>query len=95
MFLSKPYRFDDGSSIEVVDRETLRYVESGFETLIWVDAEPGMFKAGRIIMASSIERWTKAPDGAPDKIDAEQRSKIVQKALEYYRHYHAKVRVEE
>ena len=95
MLVATSYRFEDGSSIEVVDRETLRYAEGGFEALIWVDAEPGFFKGGRVIKASSIERWNRTPSGASPEIDAEQRRKIVDKALQYYRHYGAKVRVEE
>lgn len=95
MFGSKSYRFDDGSSIEVIDRETLRYEVNGFATLIWIDAEPGFFKGGRVIKASSIERWTEVAGGRSAEIDAEQRRKIVEKAVQYFRHYRAKVRVEE
>jgi hypothetical protein len=92
---TRSYRFDDGSAIKVIDRETLRYEANGFATLIWIDAESGFFKAGRVIKAASIERWTQVPDGRPAEIDAEQRRKIVEKALEYFRDHHAKVRVEE
>lgn len=89
------YRFDDGSSIKVIDRETLRYEANGFATLIWIDAEPGFFKAGRVIKAASIERWTQVPSGGSAEIDADQRRRIVEKALQYFVHYRAKVRVEE
>jgi hypothetical protein len=95
IFATRSYRFDDGSSIKVIDRETLRYQENGLETLIWIDAEPGFFKGGRVIKASSIERGTRLSDGTSTDIDAEQRREIVEKALQYFRDHDAKVRVEE
>ena len=56
-----PIKFSDGSSIEWVNKETLRYADSSHTALIWVDFEQGFFNNGRIIMASSVKTWESCP----------------------------------
>ena len=57
--------FDDGSSIEWVDKETLKYSEQGFSVLVWVDYYRESFlKFGRVINASSIIKWNVYPESS-------------------------------
>ena len=67
--MSKIKSFDDGSLIEWVDKETLKYSEGEFSVLIWVDFEPGFFSGGRIIKSSSILTWDKKPSERSEMID--------------------------
>ena len=84
-----------GSSLEWVDRETLRYSEDGFTVLVWVDFEPGLLRGGRILKTSSIQEWTTKPEGASGTIDAEQRSRIIGRVQQYYRGNKTKIIVED
>lgn len=84
MKLDKPQVFEDGSSIEWIDRETLRYGEGNFAVLIWVDVEPGLFNTGRIIRKSSLHEWTETPPAATQTIDVVTRSRIVARAEQYF-----------
>lgn len=91
--MAKTYSFDDGSVIEWVDRETLRYSEGNFSSLIWVDFEPGIFNSGRIINSSSIVRWERSPPGSPEDIDMDKRKEILSKIQLYYQSQHKKCRI--
>jgi hypothetical protein len=59
--MSRKKTFDNGSYVEWVDRETLKYTSGDFSVLVWVDFEPGLFSGGRIIKASSIKNWDAKP----------------------------------
>jgi hypothetical protein len=92
--MSKLHAFDDGSSIEWINRETLKYGENGFSVSIWVDFEAGLFKSGRIIRASSLKSWTTWPDGSSETISTEKRNEILAKVRNYYQSRKVKSRVE-
>jgi hypothetical protein len=92
---TKSYAFDDGSSIEWVDRETLEYFEGEYSALVWVDYAPGFFSSGRIIRTSSIQNWKKKPPDAPERIDDESRARIIEKVVQYYRAGRTPVTIEE
>jgi hypothetical protein len=91
MSSNKVHVFEDGSSIEWIDRETLRYRKGDFSVSIWVDFAPGFFVKGRILAQSSITNWATKPDGAPSLIDGEQRNEIIEKIQEYYRAHRVKL----
>ena len=93
--MSKSYLLDDGSVIEWVDKETLRYTESGSSVLIWVDFEDGFFSSGSIIKSSSIVRWDRRPEGCPDAIGMDKRKEILAKVQQYYQSQNRKCRIEE
>lgn len=76
--------FDDGSSIEWVDRETLRYKEGELSALIWVDFEAGLFSEGRIIKCSSINHWEQQEGNSPKPIDDLKKHEIIEKTIMYY-----------
>jgi hypothetical protein len=61
VYMSRKKTFDNGSYVEWVDRETLKYTSGDFSVLVWVDFEPGLFSGGRIIKASSIKNWDAKP----------------------------------
>lgn len=76
--------FDDGSSIEWVDKETLRYREGDLSALIWVDFEAGLFSNGRIIKSSSINHWEQREGNSLKPISSLQKREIVDKLIMYY-----------
>jgi hypothetical protein len=92
--MSKAKTFNDGSSVDWVDKETLRYTKGEFSALIWVDFEPGFFSAGRIIRSFSIAKWEAAPVGSTDEIDTESKEEIINKIKLYYKSINKKCRVE-
>lgn len=87
--------FDDGSSIEWVDKESLRYRKERCSALIWVDFEPGFFRRGRIVKASSLAGWESPTPGCSEPMDARTKQEILRKVLEYYRLQNVSCRVEE
>jgi hypothetical protein len=93
--MSKPTSFPDGSSIEWVDKETLRYRDSAGSALVWVDFETGMFSKGRIIRASSIKLWESPTSTGVNHIDATQKEQIIAKVKSYYASHNVPCRVED
>lgn len=91
--MSKIYSFDDGSSIEWIDKETLRYRQGECFALIWVDFEPGIFNSGRVLKGSSLRNW-EMPEEHSEEIDADNKREIIAKVQEYYRSQNVKCRVE-
>jgi hypothetical protein len=92
--MSKAKLFEDGSSVEWVDKETLKYIRGKFSVLVWVDFEPGFFSTGRIVKSSSIEKWKTSPEGVTDEIDDASRNEIINKIKLYYKSMNTKCRVE-
>ena len=92
--MSKSHLFDDGSTIDWVDKETLRYSENGYSVSIWVDFEEGFFNSGRIIKSSSISRWNSYPEGHSEAIDANKKQEIIMKVQQYYHSKNRKSRVD-
>lgn len=85
--------FKDGSFLEWVDKETLRYVEGGFNVLVWVDYfEEGLFSNGRVIKASSLVKWDSKPQNYSETIDELKKNEIINKIKEYY--LNKKIRIE-
>lgn len=77
--------FDDGSSIEWEDRESLQYREvDGHIALIWVDFEPGFFSRGRVLMIESLDKWHTVPEGRSLDLSNEKREEIIAKVRKYY-----------
>jgi len=95
MFGRKSYQCDHVSTIQWVDRETLKYTHKGYSALIWVDHEPGFFNRGRIIKKSSIMNWNTVPSGALEAIDANSVYQIIECIKQYYKHINKSCRVEE
>ena len=87
--------FPDGSKVEWVDRETLRYSEDPKSVLIWVDFEPGFFSRGRIIKASSIQQWESVDTQEASTITNEKRTDIIEKIKKYYKRFRKPCRVED
>jgi hypothetical protein len=76
--------FDDGGRITWKDKETLRYEESGYVALVWVDYEPGFFRRGRILRQESLERWNVFPKGAEELISSNKKTKIISRVRQYF-----------
>lgn len=87
-------KLDGKSSIEWIDRETLRYYEDGYSVLVWMDYEPGFFNNGRIIRLSSLENWDAVPGKEPLLIDAKEREVIINNIKEYHMSQSIKCRVD-
>lgn len=87
--------FDDGSVVEWVDKETLRYTNGSFSVLVWVDFEPGFFSTGRIIKASSIKKWDTFPNGDIETVNDMQKRDIIERIQKYYESRNRRSRVEE
>ena len=92
--MTNTIKFTDGSSIEWVDKETLRYSDASHSVLVWVDFEPGFFNSGRIIKASSIIRWESYPPNESLEISIDIRERILGKVKEYYERHNVKCRIE-
>lgn len=92
--MSKGKLFDDGSSIEWIDKETLKYTDNGYSVSIWVDYEPGFLNNDRIIKSSSLLHWEVKPDEMPNVIDEKKRIEIIEKIKQYYNAKGIKCRVE-
>ena len=76
--------FEDGSSVEWKNRESLKYIERGYVALVWVDYEPGFFNNGRILKMSSLRRWYEAPPGSSLEISKDKKKEIISKIQDYY-----------
>jgi hypothetical protein len=92
--MSNKIKFEDGSSIEWVDRETLRYADEIHSALIWVDFSPGWFSRGRILKAASITRWESCPADRSKEISGEEKKQIFEKVQEYYKRQMVKCTIE-
>ena len=92
--MSKKLTFPDGSTMEWIDRETLRYVEGNLSVAIWTDFEPGLFSRGRVVRASAIKRWSTPPGTEMSPIDDATRERVIQKIRLYYDHRGRKCRIE-
>lgn len=93
--MSKIKQYSDSSSIEWVDRETLKYSEGSRSVLIWVDFEPGVFSRGRIIKTSSITSWSDKTNDDNESIDDDKKQDILNKVKDYYEEQKIKYRIEE
>ena len=93
--MSNIYLFNDGSSIEWINREGLKYIENGFSVLIWVDFASGFFSKRRIIKLSSIKYWNNKPNGCSDVINKNKKKEIISKAQQYYQSQNRKCYIEE
>lgn len=89
----KPFRFDDGTTIEWVDRETLRFSDGDFSALIWVDFGPGLFSRERVLDVSRLKNWTTTPKGVSTSLTETDRDKILRRVEEYYRAHRTKLSV--
>ena len=93
--MSKKFLLDDGSVLEWINRECLRYTENGFSVLIWVDYEAGFFNSGRILKLSSLAAWNSKPEGSVSTIEAKKKQEIIAKVQQYYQSDNIKCRIEE
>lgn len=75
--------FEDGSSVEWKDRETLEYRYGERYVLVWVDYEPGIFSRGRVIKRESLERWSYLSDGHKTPISDVELTEIVGKLSKF------------
>jgi hypothetical protein len=76
--------FSDGSFVEWVNRETIRYSEGDFSLIIVADFDVGFFSNTRVIKSSSI------------KVSNEnKKQEIIDKISQYFKKYHRKIRLEE
>jgi len=89
------YLFNDGSSIEWINREGLRYIENDFSVLIWVDFASGFFSKERIIKLSSIKYWNSKPSGCSDVISNDKKKEIISKVQQYYQSQNRECYIEE
>ena len=85
--------FDDGSSVEWIDKETIKYTEGDYSLLIWVDFEPGFFSYGRTIKSASIETWDTKPRGESKLIDENKKQDIIDKIQRYYKSFGKRCRI--
>jgi len=74
----------EASLVERVNKKTVRYADGELSALIWVDYEAGLFKRGRILKASSIEKWENRPDSFFEQIDEYHKKKIIEAVLQYF-----------
>ncbi|MBR7745035.1 hypothetical protein [Undibacterium baiyunense] len=86
---------ENGSTVEWIDKETLKYSKDGFQVLIWVDFEPGFFKRGRIVRLSSMEKWNEANDPNDLIISAVAKDEILTALDQYFNLRNEKWRIEE
>jgi hypothetical protein len=78
------HTFPDGSSIDWVDRETLRYSKGEYSALVWCDFGEGFFSSERIIRTDSLLNWEKAPQGESPMISSVWKQTILSRVANYY-----------
>lgn len=81
----KKISFDDGATVEWVDRETLRYSKEGRSVLVWVDFEKGIFSNNKVIKSYSIKSWEDYAGNMINLIDENEKKEIINKIYEYYK----------
>jgi hypothetical protein len=78
------YMFNDGSNIEWVDRETIKYHEKNHYVNIWIDYAAGFFNRGRILKKNTIDYWRKEDGSTEMKISDNERNLIIKKIIDYF-----------
>lgn len=73
--------FKDGSSIEPINREYIKYAEEGFSTVVKISHKHGKC----FIKSSSILKWSSWPEGTSEFINENKRNDIIQKIKRYYK----------
>lgn len=83
--MGKIKHFEDGSIIEWLDKETLRYKRNNCYIDIWVDwKETGWFSSTRIIKISLLKNWNCQSDTTRIIDDADKKD-IIDKINQYFK----------
>lgn len=89
------FTFPDGDQICWTDRESFAYVNGDRQTQVWVDYEPGFFRAGRIIRKESLINWSELESGRiAGRISEEEAQIIVGRLMEYFKAIRKKARID-
>jgi len=82
--MGKIKNFKDGSIVEWIDKETLRYKKNNCFVDVWVDwKQTGWFSSTRIIKASLLENWNCLDDTITKAIDDIDKKDIIDKINNY------------
>ncbi len=77
-------RFSDGSEVQHLSRDAVRYKEGAFELDIWLDWGPGLLFADRILNLTELEKgWTKFPNTDGRLIEHRKKEEIIEKLRAY------------
>lgn len=77
--------FEDGSSLEWVAKDTLRYTEGRSVLFIRVEQAPGFFSNGRVVWGrASLKKWSVNSKGDSGQIREDKRAEITSKLSEYF-----------
>jgi len=76
--------FPDGSKIEWVDRETIKYTEGENTVNIWMDHVPFAFPGKMIIKHESLRFWEAKQSATKLEISKDKQKDIIRKIFLYY-----------
>lgn len=94
-FRKKIY-FDDGSSVEWRDRETLLYTKGHLLCYIWVDYfEKSFFSGGRVIHVKSINKWSDVDAMEVSEMSNDEKNQVLERIKKYYEQRGIEYRVED
>ena len=83
--LGNTLNFENGSAITWTSRESVRYMEAGYEVEVWVDLGKGFLSRKRVIKSESLRHWTRVPPNASSRdISSSKRAAIIEKIRKYY-----------
>ena len=94
MIISKIYKFYDGTSMEWLDKESLKYTENDHVAYIWVDYGSGIFKVNRVLKTEFLNEWKVHPQNSTNYIDENKKKEIILKVQLYYALHNVKCEVE-
>ena len=77
--------FEDGSSLEWVAKDTLRYTEGRSVLFIRAEQAHGFFSNARVVWGrASLKKWSVNSKGDSGQIREEKRTEIISKLSEYF-----------
>lgn len=84
MIFSQIDTFFDGTTLEWLDRESLKYTDNGYVVIIWVDYGAGLFKVKRKLKTESLSEWNEIPENGTKEIGEYKKKEIILKVQLYY-----------
>lgn len=83
--MQKSFKFEDGTCVNWLDRQTVEYSKDGRTLLVWIDFDNGWSIGKRVIKTESLDQWTKLPQGFHDyKISEIDKKHIIDSVRRFF-----------